>query len=244
MAEAVDWLVAHWDDILIIIGSVGVACEGTILALRALVGSLRGLAKMTPTKRDDDALATVYRALTNAALWVEQVHQAIPRLRTNGTSRKGRASTALVLALVVMSGCGGRGLDIAQQTAAGGAIAVTAVDPVIADAYQRAIADFEAGVITPEAYHAKMVRLDRAERALRSLSHALMAVDYAVASYEDGRECGVKRALSAASRAAHEVVEALDAAGVDIPSRVYDVIEVAAGLLQGDAFTCGEEAVA
>ncbi len=223
--ELVNWIWNHRDEILIAVGSIGVAAEGGALALLSLARLLSGLAKLTGTDADDRALARIISALESFAAW-------IPRLRRGAGAPpidpRGSAALGLVLAIgVALSGCGASAMDIARDTTAGGALALVAVDPVIADRYDALTLDCDSGAIDADTCTDRLRRLDRAERAIRSLASALTAVDLALGAYEDGRECGLRPALEGAARSARELVAALDAAGIDVPPLVLAVANIA-----------------
>ncbi len=223
--ELLDWIWKHGDALLGAVGAVGVAAEGGALALLTLAKLLAGLARLTRWEGDDHVLARVIRGLEAFASW-------IPRLRTTKRPPEDAIGPMLAVAIVfgfaTMAGCGGSGVEVVRGTAAGGALAVVAADPILASAYDRAAADFEARTLDEASYVERLKRLDRAERALRSLSSSLTAVDLALAAYEDGQECGLRPALEGAARTAREVVEAFDDAGLDVPSLVSGVLDLAA----------------
>jgi hypothetical protein len=171
---------------------------------------------LTPRKDDDEALTGFLRS-------------PIAR-RLAGT---GALATAAALAAALLGGCGGSGLQATRYVVAGTALGVVAVDPVIAEAYDDATADYEVGELTKEAFEGKVRRLDRAERALGAMDRALRAVDLALGAYEDGRECGLGAALEGAARAARELVASLEHAGLDVPPLVTQVLDVALLVVDG-----------
>lgn len=120
--ELIDWLWNHRDEILIAVGSIGVAAEGGALALLSLARLLSGLAKLTKTDADDRALARIISSLESFAAW-------IPRLRRGAGAPpidpRGSAALGLVLAVgVALSGCAGRALVAADGARAAACIQV------------------------------------------------------------------------------------------------------------------------
>ncbi len=238
----------RWGELLMLVGAIGVAAEGTIAALLVLVGALRGLAgflaaiaMQTGTGTDDRIIARVIRGLDMLAGWLDRAQRWIPRLRTGGDRRaidpRGTEALGVLLVLGVgLSGCGASAIDVTRSTLAGGAIAVVTADPLLADAYEDAQAAFERGDLDEDAVAARLRKLDRAERALRAMSSALTAVDLALDAYEAGEECGLAPAMEGAASAAREVVEALDAAGLDVPPLVMQTLDLAGVFL--DAPEC------
>jgi hypothetical protein len=148
----------------------------------------------------------------------------------------GAVALAGGLAAALLGGCGMSAIDVTRTTIAGGALAVVSVDPILVDQYADAESAYEAGTLTKDSYEAKLRRLDRAERALRSFSSALNAVDLALDAYEDGRECGIAPALEGAVASASEVVASLRAAGLNVPPLVTSIVEMATVFL--DAPEC------
>jgi len=80
----VDWLVTHWDDILVIVGAIGVACESLVVALHIAASVMRSTAQMlgqlglyAESKR---ALA-VSVWLAGLADSMERASDIVPRLR-------------------------------------------------------------------------------------------------------------------------------------------------------------------
>ncbi len=192
--------------------------------LGGVVAMLVAIIALTPTKRDDEALRGFLGQLSPVA---------------RKTIGGGAVATAVALAVSLLGGCGGSGLEVARGTAAGGALAVVAADPMLADAYDDARVAFEAGSLSESAYDARLERLDRAERALRSLSSALSAVDLALGAAEDGQACGLRPALDGAVDAAQDVLDAFDAAGLDMPPLVGQVLGIGGVLVDAPECTAG-----
>lgn len=218
------FLLDHYDAIL-----------GMLGALYALVCAVVAL---TPTTNDDTALTRLMQRASFLAprnIGGLSMPGKLPRQREDGW-----IDPMLVVLLVfapLLGACGSSGLEVARGTAAGGALAVVAADPILADAYDRATAELEAGTLSASDFDARLRKLDRAERALRSLSSALSAVDLALAAAEDGHDCGIRPALDGAVDAAREALEAFDAAGLDMPALVGQVLGIGAALV--DAPECG-----
>ncbi len=239
--EALLSLWNHREELLAAVGAVGVAFEGGALALLAVARILAVAARFTGSTADDRAIARAIGALEAFAGW-------IPRLRTRGGGRPagGAIGPALAVVLVLgagsLAGCGASGFEVARAGATGGALAVVAADPILAGAYDQALEAFEAGELAEDAYAARLARLDRAERALRSLASSLTAVDLALEAAEDGQECGLRPAVDGAVDAAAEVLEAFDAAGLEVPALVSQVLGLGAALV--DAPECGAEELA
>lgn len=141
-------------------------------------------------------------------------------------------STAILLLCVHLSGCGGttEGLRIARQVSIGGALATAVVDPLIADAADRLEERLAAGEITEAEYAKSEKRIERANRAMKSMNQALLAVERAIAAYEAGAECGVIPAISVAIEAADRVVTALIEAGVPVPEEISALASMALAL--------------
>lgn len=134
--EAVQFIREHWDEIVMAVGAVGVACEGTIAALVVLVGALRSLANLlaslavyTGTDADDRAIASAIRLLDRCAHGLDAVQRWIPRLRVGAARRPvspgaSAALGALLAVGVALSGCAGRALVAADGARAAACIQV------------------------------------------------------------------------------------------------------------------------
>jgi hypothetical protein len=154
----VEQLHAHWADILIAVGAVGVAAESVLAALRALVvtcrslaGFLAMLALYTATATDDRAIAAVIRGLDKAADWLDRASAFVPRLRAGrGRLAMDPRGTANLLVLLVvaplLTGCAGRALVAADGARAAACIQVEAQCVDRAEAGQITIEEAEACV--------------------------------------------------------------------------------------------------
>ncbi len=178
----------------------------------------------------DASLDTAHLAVAGGAAIAYVIAEAfVDRKRLDSlieAAKSGVDQAKTTLAVLLIAGlamtsaaCGGTqsGASIARYTALGGALAATAVDPIIASAYERATEQFEAGQLSRDDFEVKLRRLDRADRALKSLTQALYAVDLAVFAAEAGHQCGLEPALGAAVHAAVRVLNALVEAGIDPP---------------------------
>jgi hypothetical protein len=246
--EVIDIIREHWDDLLLAIGLIGVACETVLASLRALVAGLRSLALVgqriamrTRTQRDDRAVERVIGWLAHAADVLDRASAIVPRLRAGAGRRAtpppvprgihGALALAFAFLAIAQTGCGGsqRGSTIARATATSGAMVVVVADGLVADAYDRLTEQCDAGERDDCAE--RLRRLDRAERALGSLVHALRAVDAVIMAGQASRHCTEWEVISAVSRAARELALALTEAGIDVPRQVRHLLDMAEGLL-------------
>src|SRR5690606_36924280 len=100
--EAFATLYAHWDQILMGIGAIGVAAESLLVALAALCWTLKkasdvcySLAGLTATKVDDSFFWMLSVAFTVAAEGLERAAAWVPRLRPGkGAARPGVGTMA------------------------------------------------------------------------------------------------------------------------------------------------------
>lgn len=240
-------ITARWDELLLVVGAIGVACEGLIAALIVLVHALRtaagwlgSVALLTPTPTDDRLAGRLVRALDGAAQGLERLGRIIPRLRL-GADRKGAPADTLtprgtavlgallLIAATALGGCGMTAIEATQASVATAARLTTTVDPIVAAAYDDVTEGLDDGTLSTEDAAVRLRRLDRAERALGSMRHALIAVDYSIEAYSAGETCGLRAALDGAVSAAQELLRALDAAGLDVP----DIVHIAAALASG-----------
>lgn len=243
----IDDITSRLDELLIIVGAIGVAAEGTIAALLVLVRALRGLAAslaqlsvLTTTLVDDRAVGRLARGLDWAAEALERVQRIIPRLRLGARRGESQAppvdprGTAMLGVLLVvlastLGGCGMSAMDATRASVATTARMTTAVDPIIAAAYETLADGLDAGTVDAEDGAVRMRRLDRAERALASLRHALIAVDLSLDAGEAGAECGLQAALDGAVSAIAELLRALDSAGLEVPALLHIGVAFADG---------------
>lgn len=221
------FLIDHYDEIL--------ALLGTAYAL------VCGVVALTPTQSDDDALRRFQQRIS---FFQPRNVPGILKMpgRRPGAPEDPRGTAALVVLLCIaplLGACGGKGVEVARHAAAGGALAVVAADPILAAEYDRVTAGLDAGTMSEDAAVERLRKLDRAERALRSLSSSLTAVDLALGAYEDGRECGLRPALDGAAAATAELLDAFSEAGLDVPPMVSQVLSIASVFV--DAPVCVEE---
>jgi hypothetical protein len=232
--DLLNQLQAHWDDLLILIGAVGVAAEGCLAASKGLVAALRSLAGFaamlalyTSTATDDRVIGKCIKGLDAAADWLDGASKWIPRLRA-GHGRNVRASDTfpggvVMLAIVMgvaasfgLSGCA-HATKAARVSIEAGSYGLVAADVIAADEIER-IANrcIEESESMPEwvdcTEPARRVR-----DALLTFKRTLLAAEAAVdATGQDG----FARVAPCVARSLSEVAAAFEAAWIDLPEEL------------------------
>lgn len=213
--------------------------DDLVALLSALYALICAYVALTPSREDDKLLM---RLMQRASFLAPKGHPRKLSMPGKMPQRDVGIDPMLgvLVLLVPLVGCGASGLDVARATASTSARGIVDADPILVAAYDRATEAFESGELEEAAFDARLAKLDRAERALRSLSSSLTAVDLALGAYEDGHECGLRPALDGAAAAAEAVVEAFAAAGLDVPAYVTQAVGIASVVL--DAPVCDPSA--
>lgn len=137
------------------------------------------------------------------------------------------------IAATIMTMCGGCGgpprairtaLDVTAET-------LVTTDRIVADQYEahRQIALAQSSTLAE--YESRMSTLNRAEAALRQTHTALLVADAGVDAWAEGTAKDAKGALACVADAVRELVAALDAAHVPVPSQIGNVLSLAPAFL-------------
>ncbi len=174
------------------------------------------------------AEAHVDRSSLDSAL--DAGKQALERVRRSPTE----PMLVLLLVAPLLGACGGGNFGPVRATTVAGVLAVSAVDPVISDAYddvQRGLAE---GELDEAAGAERLSLLDRVSRGLDGFVHALTAVHVSLTD-SSGDGCVARAIIERAEAAAREVTAALEAARLDVPGELLVAVNfgsaVAAELL-------------
>jgi hypothetical protein len=246
----------RWDELLLIVGAIGVACEGAIASLLLLVGALRKLATwggalalaITPTwLGDDHAFAAMLRGLDRAAEFLDRIGKWIPRLRTGGDRRamdpRGTAAIGLFLALGLgLSGCGGT-MHSARTALEYTAIGVHGTDAVLDETVVRPDSErcleglHSRELVGWDAYEDCMRRARAVNRGILAARGTLVTVQTGLDAVErsgDGsKTCEVIEPLASVLP---DLSATLAAAGVELPSEIATYSPLIAGAVRA---ACG-----
>lgn len=235
-------ITSRLDELLILVGAIGVAAEGTIAALAVLVRALRAaanwlgtIALVTRTLTDDHLVGRIVSGLDAAADGLDWARRIIPRLRLG--ARRGEAAGPAVdprgsalLGVLLIGGAtllGGCGQQRAVRTAIdiGGHALVTA-DETGADEYRRVEGRCDASATSLSGWRECMAPGFRLEEALRHVRADLYAAE--AAADATGAD-GFAAIAPCVARSVDALAEALEALRVELPDELDEVRAIARG---------------
>lgn len=247
-------LYAHREELAAGFGALVISATALVTASHAFLAAVRraavwlvSFAATTSSRVDDQAAARLLKVVTWALSCLDGaagVLGSLTRLlrpvslapavatrdgRTSSPSGSAALGALLLIAATALGGCSMTAIEATQASVATAARLTTAVDPIVAAAYDDVTEGLDEGTLSTEDAAVRLRRLDRAERALGSMRHALIAVDYSIEAYAAGETCGLRAALDGAVAAAQELLRALQSAGLDVP----DIVHIAAALASG-----------
>lgn len=236
MMDTFNTLAAHWDEILMAIGAIGVACESLFRALAVLARVLKkvsdwayDLAGLTATQVDDSVFWRLSIGLEVVAAGLEKAAAWVPRLRPSAKAKRPgpglgtSALTGIVIGLLAvgMVGCGGRAERATRTALSVSAHALLTVDEA-AVAEIRAV---ELRCVEAPSYvewRACMEPAYRLTKALGATQHALLAAEGAVDVKGADGLLGTAGCVSAALDDVRQALRALD---LPIPGEVMGALE-------------------
>lgn len=230
-------LINNWDSIVVVIGTVGIACESALLALAALARALRLLAKSllklaakTPSERDDAFLRSMVIGLEMTAIGLEAAAAWIPRLRA-GKGRslddeqkpKGGILPVALIAAIFMVGCTPKAEHRARTALDVGARALVSIDVLGAEEL-RAKESQCYGQPTIEDWRECMSPVFNLEKSLRATRSALYGAQSSVDAF--GAE-GWSEVAPCVAESVESLLEASTAIGLRVPKELTQLLSLA-----------------